>query len=292
MWCWLCSYTPTFPVTFVGLFRRHYRCKMFLLYCLIFITWCPPCDWNYVLVIMAKMLLKAFLQSFTFFFFLFSLKCHKLASHHNYVMCTWLHVDPPVGSPSVFFSPAWKKNKKLFSWSPIESTPRRWGSTHSIDIYTLTLSFLNSSYSGLSVGNSSRQSGQELVYEGKMRKTQKIFQVATQTSSYICKTYFPQPWEYTSWVEKVFARHFSNSLLFLKLQQTHRTLETFVCENRLNLLMSHLDIHTDVPRSLVMRRFPGETDQQFKSPCLSVIIISSPTFAGWSPNHWCFYVNI
>lgn len=32
---------------------------------------------------------------------------------------------------------------------------------------SLTLSFLNSSYSGLSVGNSSRQSGQEFVYDYK-----------------------------------------------------------------------------------------------------------------------------
>lgn len=40
-------------------------------------------------------------------------------------------------------------------------------------IYTLTLSFLNSSYSGLSVGNSSRQSGQELVCDCKHEKGSK-----------------------------------------------------------------------------------------------------------------------
>lgn len=44
--------------------------------------------------------------------------------------------------------------------------------------------------------------------------------------------YLAEPGQYTSWVEEVFARHFSNRLLLLELQQTHRTLQTFVCENK------------------------------------------------------------
>lgn len=106
--------------------------------------------------------------------------------------------------------------------------------THS---HTLTLSFLNSSYSGLSVGNSSRQSGQELVYDRKHAKDSKwilhrTFGLEWNSELRMCELYLAEPGQYTSWVEKVFARHFSNRLLFLELQQTHGTLETFVCENK------------------------------------------------------------
>lgn len=122
--------------------------------------------------------------------------------------------------------------------------------------YTLTLSFLKSSYSGLSVGNSSRHSGQELVYEWKHTKDSKgilkllklfhnMSDEELNSKWYTRQLYLAQPGQYASRVEKMFARHFSNCLLFLKLQQTHRTLETFICKIKKRITIKSLPSYSD-----------------------------------------------
>lgn len=96
----------------------------------------------------------------------------------------------------------------------------------------LTLSFLNSSYSGLSVGSSRRQSGQEFVYECKRRRrssdSSRKCRTGNEVTDLLMEFYLPQPRQDASGVEEVFTRHLSNRLLFLELQQTHRTLQTFI----------------------------------------------------------------
>lgn len=70
------------------------------------------------------------------------------------VTCTWRRAGPPAGAPSAAGAPAgggWR------------STSHQCDNDGSAHCSSLTLSFLNSSYSGLSVGSSSLHSGQVLV---------------------------------------------------------------------------------------------------------------------------------
>lgn len=69
--------------------------------------------------------------------------------------CTWLHAGLPDGVPSASVAPTRKNSAEPTGYCSHE---RREGG-----MAALTLSFLNSSYSGLSVGSSRRQSGQEFV---------------------------------------------------------------------------------------------------------------------------------
>lgn len=72
------------------------------------------------------------------------------------ITCTWLRASPPAGAPSAAAAPAGQNRLRRERRRTDVAAGR-----------TLTFSFLNSSYSGLSVGSSSRQSGQEFVYDRK-----------------------------------------------------------------------------------------------------------------------------
>lgn len=126
-----------------------------------------PHAWNCILHEMAWMQRHAFPETFLIIFYKMSL-CH---------MCTtaqWSHVymDPCKSSSlcSLCFLLSYRTENNIqprtdaILKAQLEDEAHLYRPKH---IYILTLSFLNSSYSGLSVGNSSRHSGQELVYEWK-----------------------------------------------------------------------------------------------------------------------------
>lgn len=80
-------------------------------------------------------------------------------SDNGAITYTWLHAGLPDGVPSASVAPT-RQNWNSAEPAACRSHKRRKGC-----MAALTLSFLNSSYSGLSVGNSRRQSGQEFVCE-------------------------------------------------------------------------------------------------------------------------------